>query len=286
MKQVGLILEGGGMRGIYTAGVLDAFLDAKIEFPYVYGVSSGATIGSSFLSKQKERSKRIYVKWSQDKRFIGLQNFLREGSYFGMNFLFEMLPNDLEKFDYAAFIHSESVLVSCLTNCDTGESEYISHTDYCPKRYMSDVIRACNSLPIISPHVRINGHRYLDGFLSDPLPIARAIEDGNRKNVIVLTKKAGVEKKVSRIDRLLINMLKARYPKIGKHIDATAQNYLSLLKYIENLEQKGEVFIFRPEISRLESRYDKNTSLLEQVYEDGNGDAVRRLDNLKYWMNH
>ncbi len=191
MKNVGLILEGGGMRGVYTAGVLDAFIDEGVEIPYVIGVSSGATIGSSYITKQKERCKNIYVKWSQDKRFGGPRNMFRERSYFGMDFLFEELPNHLERFDYETFMMSRSdkVFISCVSNCDTAEPEYIAHDRHDPEYYMSKVIRACNSLPIISPHVKMKDHRYLDGFLTDPLPIYKSMEDGNSHNVVVLTKK-------------------------------------------------------------------------------------------------
>lgn len=185
MKDIGLVLEGGGMRGIYTAGVLDAFIDEGIEIPYVIGVSSGSTIVSSYVTKQKERCKNIYVKWSQDKRFGGLGCMLRERSFYGMNFIFDQLPNKLEPFDYDAFESSDTIFMSCVSNCDTGQAEYVKHHNYNPEYYMTHVVRAGNSLPIISPPVRLENQRYLDGFLTDPLPIMKSLDDGNTHHILM-----------------------------------------------------------------------------------------------------
>ncbi len=286
MNNIGLVLEGGGMRGAYTAGVLDAFLDEGIEIPYVIGVSSGATVGSSYVTKQKERCKRIYIEWSQDKRFVGIHNFLKERSYFGMNFLFDQLPNELEVFDYDAFKSSETVFISCLSNCETGEVEYMTSEELCPRFYMTDVIRACNSLPIISPHVKINNQRYLDGFLTNPLPLAKSIEDGNKYNIVILTKKPGVEQKVSWSDKLFKNMTIAKYPKIGANIDQTVDEYMKCLDNLKELEAKGEVFLFRPEESRLTNRYGRNPKALEEVYNDGYDQAVSEMKRLKTWIDN
>lgn len=284
MNNIGLILEGGGMRGVYTAGVLDAFIDEGVEIPYVIGVSSGATIGSSYLTKQKGRSKKIYIKWSQDKRFIGFKNMIKERSYFGMNFLFEVLPEELEPFDYEKFSQDESVFISCVSNCDTGEAEYLKHEEYCPKYYMSKVIRACNSLPIISQPVKLNNYRYLDGVLTDPLPLKKSIEDGNTHHIVVLTKKEGVEKKVSWTDKFLKNITKAKYPILGRRIEKTMDDYIECLEIIDELEKKGEVFVFRPGSYRLDNRYDRNPKALEDVYEDGYNDAMQQMKQMKQWM--
>lgn len=284
MKRIGLVLEGGGMRGAYTAGVLDAFIEEGIEIPYVIGVSSGATVGSSYVTKQKERCKKIYIEWSQDRRFAGIRNFLRERSYFGMNFLFDQLPNELEVFDYEAFQAAEAVFISCLTNCDTGSTEYVRHDHYNPEIYMTDVIRACNSLPIISPHVKINNQRYLDGFLTDPLPLMKSIDDGNDYNIIVLTKKPGIERKLSWSDRLFRNITIAKYPKIGANINKTVNDYLTCLKVIEELELKGEVFVFRPEKAILSNRYARNAEDIEKIYNEGYNQVIRRCGKLKKWI--
>ncbi len=284
MKNVGLILEGGGMRGVYTAGVLDAFIDTELDINYVIGVSSGANIGANYITKQKGRSKKIYLYWSQDKRFVGFRNLLKERSYFGMEFLFSILPNQLEKFDYDAFSKSDKVLVSCLTNCETGNVEYVEHQDYCPKSYMSTIIRASNSLPIISPPVTINNNKYLDGFLSDPLPIYKSIEDGNTHNIVVFTKKTGIETKVSWSDKLFRNITKIKYPKIGENIEKTVNEYFKRLKVVEELESKGKIFIFRPTSAKLENRYSKDVKELEAVYDEGYQDVIRQLEKLKKWL--
>lgn len=284
MKNVGLVLEGGGMRGVYTAGVLDAFIDEGIEIPYVIGVSSGATIGSSYVTKQKGRCKNIYIKWSQDKRFGGLWCLLREHSFFSMNFLFDLLPNELEPFDYHTFEASDAVFMSCLSNCDTGQAEYFNHHKCDPVYYMSNVVRACNSLPIISPAVRLGGHRYLDGFLTDPLPLLKSMEDGNTHNIVILTKKAGVEGKISWSDKLFKNLTIIKYPKLGKHVDATIEGYLGRLEMIEDLENQGKVIVFRPKSHRLENRYTRDAKALEALYQEGYEDAITEIERVKTWM--
>lgn len=284
MKNIGLILEGGGMRGAYTAGILDGFMDEGIDFPYIIGVSSGATIGASYVSGQKERSKRIYLDWSSDNRFFGFGNVLREKSLFGMDFLFDLLPNRLETFRYDRFKASDKVLYSCVSNCENGEVEYIRHDEHCPKYYMNYVIRACNSLPIISPHVHMNGKRYLDGFLTDPMPIYKSMEDGNDRNVIVMTKKPGIEKKISLMDKFLKRLIQLKYPKVGIKLTDTGNEYLRRLKVIEKMEEEGKAFVFRPQNHRLESRYDRTAEALQATYADGYDDAVSQAKALREWL--
>ncbi len=284
MKNVGLVLEGGGMRGVYTAGVLDAFIDQGIEIPYVIGVSSGATIGSSYVAKQKERCKNIYINWSQDKRFGGLWCILKERSFFSMNFIFDQLPNELEPFDYNAFETSDAVFMSCLSNCDTGQAEYFNHKNFDPEYYMTKVVRACNSLPIISPPVKIDGHRYLDGFLTDPLPLMKSQEDGNTYNIVVLTKKAGIGGKISWTDKFFKKLTMILYPKLGRHVDATVTEYLRRIEALDDLESQGKVIVFRPKSHRLENRYTRDAKALEAMYQEGYDAAIAEMARVKTWM--
>ena len=196
---IGLVLEGGGMRAAYTAGVLDAFLDAGVDLPYVIGVSAGANAGSDYVAGQRERNHKVFVELAADRRYAGLANLVRERSWFGMRFLFETLPDELAPFDYEAFRHSAHAFTVGVTDCATGQPVYFRHHDHDPRWFGHTVLRASSSLPVLSPPVTIGGRPYLDGGVSDSIPIGRSIADGNRRNVVVLTRNAGFRKRAERL---------------------------------------------------------------------------------------
>lgn len=285
MSRIGLVLEGGGMHGAYTAGVLDCFIEENIVFDYVIGVSAGANNGINFVTKQKERSKRILLHWSQDKRFLGFSNLLRERSYFGMDFIFDKLPNELEKFDYDAFEKSPVVFTACASNCDTGQAAYFGRESFTPKQFMDKALRASSSLPIMSPSVKVLENRYLDGVMTDPIPIMKSMNDGNEYNVVILTKKAERLKKLSYMDRFLVNLTKKLYPKLKSSIDMSTYHYNESLRMVSELKEQGKVFLFKPKVSLLDNRYIKDRIQLEEVYSSGYNDAKEQMDELKSWIN-
>ncbi len=284
MSRIGLVLEGGGMRGAYTAGVLDSFIEENIEFDYVIGVSAGANNGINYVAKQKERSKRIFLQWSQDKRFLSLRNLWRERSFFGMDFIFDTLPNELDKFDYEAFERSPVTFTACASNCDTGKAEYFVRERFTPQQYMNEALRASCSLPIISPSVKVSKCRYLDGVMTDAIPIKKSIEDGNDYNVVVLTKKQERVKKLSAMDRLLVNLAKKMYPSLKESINESTYNYNQSLAMVSELKNQGKVFLFKPNSNLLENRYIKDSTQLKLVYQTGYDDGKRQMDDLKYWL--
>ena len=205
---IGLVLEGGGMRTTYTAGVLDAFMDEGIDIPYVVGVSAGANAGSDYVAGQRERNHRVFVELAADRRYAGWRNVVRERSWFGMRFLFETLPDQLAPFDYEAFRASPRTLVVGVTDCATGRPVFYRQHDHDGRWFVRTVLRASSSLPVLSPPVTIEGRRCvdgavsdtiegrhcLDGGVSDSIPVERSIADGNRRNVVVLTRNAGYRK--------------------------------------------------------------------------------------------
>lgn len=191
---IGLVLEGGGMRGAYTAGVLDVFLAKNLKFTYVIGVSAGANNGANFVARQSGRSKRIFINHSQDKRYMGLNNLLKEKSYFGMNFLFDLLPSRIDPFAYNKFNKSSTIFKVVLTDCKNGEAVYMSKKDYEPEYFVKKILRASSRLPLISQHVTVEGSKYLDGGIVDPIPVKKAIQDGYRYNVLVLTREENYRK--------------------------------------------------------------------------------------------
>lgn len=281
---IGLVIEGGGMRGVYTAGVLDAFMDENIKYPYVIGVSAGANNGCSFVSKQRERSKRINLDWSKDKRFLGLTNLLKEGSYFGMDFLFDTLPNELETFDYETFYNSKVVFKVGVTQCETGRSVYFKPEDFPPNYFVNKVLRASSSIPIISKTVEINGQKYLDGGISDPIPIEKSIEDGNAYNVIILTRNEDYTKHIKKLDYLLTNIFLCRYPKLVDTIKRRAENYNNCLKKIDSLKKNGSVYVFRPKKQLVVNSLDKDSLKLKALYDQGYNETINQMNEFKEWI--
>ena len=221
---VGLVLEGGGMRAAYTGGVLDAFLDEGVDFPYVIGVSAGANAGSDYLVGQRERNHRVFVEFASDRRYAGFANLLRERSWFGMRFLFETLPDELAPFDYEALQRSWRTLVVAVTDCATGQARYFTQHGQDARWFVHTVHRASSSLPVLSPPVEIEGRRYLDGGVSDPIPIERSIIDGNSRNVVVLTRNEGYRKGAKGLG-LGSRLALARYPAIRRAVHERNMKY-------------------------------------------------------------
>ena len=185
MYQAGLILEGGGMRGAYTAGILDFFLDKGIEFSHVYGVSAGACMMCSYLSKQRERGYRIYVDYLDSKHYCSIDSLLTSGDLFNVKMCYDLIPNYLNPFDYETFEQYKGKAYAVVTNIKTGRPEYIRVKD---GRKDMEAVRASSSLPLVSRNVKIGDNLYLDGGISDAIPLRKSILDGNRKNVVVMTK--------------------------------------------------------------------------------------------------
>ncbi|MFN2340645.1 MAG: patatin family protein [Halanaerobium sp.] len=280
----GLVLEGGGMRGAYTAGVLDVFLAEIIQFPYVIGVSAGANNGANFVARQSGRSKRIFINHSQDKRYMGLNNLLKEKSYFGMDFLFDLLPTKIDPFAYNKFNKASTIFKVVVTNCKNGKPVYMSKKDYEPKFFVKKILRASSSLPFISPSVTIEGGKYRDGGIVDPIPIKKAIQDGYRYNVLVLTREENYRKDKAKMN-FIYRLLLRKHPEVVNKLENRHLNYNKCLDFINKLEKEGKVFVFRPdkkvEIDRLEKDQDK----LRNLYEQGYAETLRKMNDFKRWLN-
>lgn len=280
---IGLVIEGGGMRGAFTAGVLDAFMEENIKFPYVIGVSAGANNGSSYISWQKGRNRRIFFHWAKDERFLGFKNLIKERSYFGMNFLFDVLPKELDPFDYKTFKNSEAIFKVCVTDCETGEPVYFEHKDYDPYFFINKILRASSSLPILSPIVEIEGKKYLDGGMVDPIPLEKSISDGNEYNVVILTRNDGFRKSASRLD-FLADVFFHNYPKLAEILMNRYNHYNKCLDRIKELEEKGYVYVFRPKKKLQVDRLEKDVTKLIDLYNQGYSETLNQIDELKRWI--
>ena len=276
MYQAGLVLEGGGMKGIYTAGIIDFFIKKNLEFANCYGVSAGACHMCNFLSKQYGRSYRVVVNYIQDKEYCGWYSLLTTGDIFGAKMGYDKIPNELDPYDYEAFERYPGNAFAVATNIVTGEPEYMKleemHRDII-------AVRASSSLPLVSKNVMINDIPYLDGGMSDSIPIVKSIADGNRKNVVILTKDVNYRRKPS--SQLKLLKLKYRkYPKLVENMEKRHLVYNETLDFLEEEEKKGNVFVIRPKKKSDVGRIEKDPKKIIRLYKEGYRDAKECYDQL------
>lgn len=280
MYQAGLVLEGGGMKGIYTAGVLDFFLDKEIEFSNCYGVSAGACCLCSYLSKQRKRAYHVNVDYLGQKAYCSVESLLKTGDLFGADMCYGLIPDYLNPYDYEAFDQYQGKAYAVVTNIKTGEPEYMQLQDM-----HKDIIavRASSSMPLVSRNVKIGEALYLDGGISDSIPIRRSMKDGNRKNVIVMTKEDGYVRLPAGAELALVKVRYMRYPKIYELMRERHIAYNATVQYIEQMQKRGEVFVIRPKHKSDVGRVEKDKAKLDALYEEGYRDAEESyLDLLEY----
>lgn len=271
MYQAGLVLEGGAMKGIYTASVLDFFLDKEIDFSSCYGVSAGSCNMCSYLSKQKKRGYRVNVNYLGNKRYCSVYSLLTTGDLFGTDMCYDLIPNYLDPYDFETFDRYEGKAYAVVTNIRTGKPEYLQLKDM-----HEDIIavRASSSMPLVSRNVKIGKEWYLDGGVSDSIPIRKSIEDGNRKNVVILTKETGFRREPASAAMLaMIKARYARYPKVYELMKMRDKVYNATLDFLKEQEKSGTAFVIRPKQKSGVSRVEKDEKKLKALYEEGYRDA-------------
>ncbi|WP_042274318.1 patatin-like phospholipase family protein [Faecalimicrobium dakarense] len=276
MEKIGLILEGGGMRGIYTAGVLDFFIEKNIEVDIVIGVSAGSCHAASYLSKQFKRAFNATVDYLDDKNYLSLRNFIKTGSIFGMDFMFNKIPNELNIFDYDTFNKSKSKFIAVATNCETGEPEYFELKDM-----NKDIIylQASCSIPMFSNIVEIDNYKLVDGGVSDSIPIEYAINNDCKKNIVVLTRDENYIKSKVKFS----NLIKRKYKKFPKLVDAIESrhlNYNKSLDLVNELSEDGNAIVIRPKNPVKISQVEKNKTKLTALYNEGYNDAKEAYEDI------
>lgn len=277
--KTGLVLEGGGMRGIYTAGVLDVLMENQIGFDGVIGVSAGAIHGCSYVSGQRGRSIRYYKKYCKDRRFMSFQNFLFTGDIVGRKFCYDEIPNSLDPYDYEAFRLSKTEFYVGCSNIETGKSEYIKITDM--KKQMS-VMRASASLPYFSKITRYNGMYLLDGGCTDSVPVEAFMKMGYEKCVVVLTRDMNYIKKPEMQQMAKIYFRK--YPEMKKALLNRHNNYNEAIKRICQLEKEGKIFVIRPSEELTIGRMESDSEKLQKVYDIGAENAMGNLESLQAFL--
>ncbi len=269
MYNAGLILEGGGMKGVYTAGVLDFFLDKGLVFRECFGVSAGACILCSYLSGQRKRAYRTYTDFIDDKRYCSLYSLITTGDLFGAKFCYDDIPNRLLPYDYEAFDRYPGTGYAVVTNVGTGEAEYLPLTEM-----HRDIIavQASASLPLVSRKVKINGQEYLDGGVADSIPLAQSIAQGNAYNVVILTKDADFVRTPTKHHWLFRVFYRGRKAFLNK-LFHRHEDYNAALALMEQEAAARRTFVIRPTIKSNIGRTEKNRAKLETLYHQGYADA-------------
>lgn len=280
MIKAGLVVEGGGMRGVYISGVLDFFIEKDLFFENNYGVSAGACHLCSYLAKQYKRAFRVNVDYLNDKRYCSVHSLLKTGNLFGAEMLYDIIPNELDLFDYDTYNKNESNFYVVITDINTGKPEYVKIGDL-----KKDIIyvRASSSLPLLAQNVKINDKEYLDGGISDSIPIKKSIADGNKKNVVILTRDSTYRKGKNS----LMPIIKLKYKKYPNFVKSMADRYIvynEILDFIKELENNGDVFVIRPKKPVNIGRTEKNREKLEALYNDGYNDAKDCYEELLKYL--
>ncbi|HEX3078343.1 MAG TPA: patatin family protein [Lachnospiraceae bacterium] len=272
----GIVLEGGTFRPIFSAGVMDALLDKDIMFPYCIGVSAGICNGFSYISRQRERNLNILLNHRNDKRYISRRNFIKCRSLFGLDFVYDEIPNRLYPFDWDTFLQYHGRILVGVTNAYTGKSEYLDGKTMDRKCMM---LRATCAIPLFFPTIEMEKQRYYDGGLADPIPIRKAIEDGNERNLIVLTRPKEYRKGYSKENDIAIRLLRKRYPKLVEVIRKRHERYNETVDFCDQLEKEGKAVILRPSYS-LDSM-EKDTNVLKQSYRLGYDMALENIEKIR-----
>ncbi|MDU5919728.1 MAG: patatin family protein [Clostridiales bacterium] len=280
MIKAGLVVEGGGMRGVYSSGVLDFFIEKDLFFENNYGVSAGACHLCSYLAKQYKRAFRVNVDYLNDKRYCSVHSLLKTGNLFRAEMLYDIIPNELDLFDYDTYNKNESNFYVVITDINTGKPEYVKIGDL-----KKDIIyvRASSSLPLLAQNVKINDKEYLDGGISDSIPIKKSIADGNKKNVVILTRDSTYRKGKNS----LMPIIKLKYKKYPNFVKSMADRYIvynEILDFIKELEDNGDVFVIRPKKPVNIGRTEKNREKLEALYNDGYNDAKDCYEELLKYL--
>lgn len=279
MEKTGLVLEGGGMRGIYTAGVLDVFMEHGITFDGVIGVSAGAIHGSTYVAGQKGRNIRYYKKYCSDKRFMSWRNFITTGDMVGEQFCYHELPDILDPVDYEAFKNSDTDFYVTCSNLETGKAEYIQIRDL---RSEMEPLRASASLPYVTKIVDVNGKKLLDGGCCDSIPVEAFRKMGYSRTVVVLTQHDGYVKKPQNM--ALSKLLYRKYPKFIRAWKNRYKKYNQTLRKIRELEAEGKIFVIRPSQKLTIGRIEHNPNEIQRVYDIGRRDAAKQMEALKKFL--
>ena len=281
--KVGLVLEGGSMRGLYDAGIMDVFLEYDIHVDLIVGNSAGALFGPNYFSRQKGRAIRYNKRFAGNKNFISLYSFITTGNIVNKQFAYYDVTFKYDVFDNETYVKNNTGYYAAVTNVETGKAEYLQLNDV----YSGlEVLRASAAIPFVSKIVEIDGKKYLDGGVADSIPIKKAIELGCDKIIVILTRPIEYRKKP--FSNIVNKAVSYKYKKYPYFVDAFINRYIhynETIDYIKELEEKGEIFVFRPQTSLNVGTIEKDREELQKVYDQGYNDGINNLERLKEYLN-
>ncbi len=279
--ETALVLEGGGFRGIFTAGVLEVFLEHQIDFGSVWGVSAGSAYGVSYASKQMGRNIEVNGLIG-DRRYCSWNNWMKEGSMFSWDFVYGEVPQHLIPFDYETLKNSPTDFWVGTTNCHTGDAEFFRLND-ADKKDFKTILAASSSLPFIAPMVSHRDSLLMDGGLADSIPVEYALNQGYKKAVVILTQPKGFVKEPQK-NRWIFKAYYRKYPKIYELLVSRAQRYNDTINQLTKLEKEGRVFIIRPEKSLEIKRIENNPQKTAAIYHQAIQQTQREIPGLLEWL--
>ena len=263
--KTGLVLEGGGMRGVFTSGVLDAFMKHNLNFKYIVAVSAGACNGMSYVSRQPRRARVSNIDYLARYRYIGLRHLVTQGCIFDQELLYDKFPNELLPFDFDEYFKHSQSFEMVTTNCLTGQAMYLSEAH--DRQRSLDIVKASSSLPFVSKIVNVNGLPMLDGGIVDSIPIHRAIETGHEHNVVILTRNKGWRDTGK--DRKVPAFIYKNYPRLRVALSHRLKVYNAQMDLIDRLEAEGRITCIRPLRPMEVGRIENDVMKLERLYEEG-----------------
>ncbi|WP_279112322.1 patatin-like phospholipase family protein [Hoylesella timonensis] len=264
-RNTGLVLEGGGMRGVFTCGVLDAFMKHDLYFRYVVAVSAGACNGMSYISRQPRRARFSNIDLLSKYDYIGLRHLVTQGCIFDQKLLYDKFPNEYVPFDFDTYFSSPSTFEMVTTNCLTGLPAYL--TEKQNKQRALDIVRASSSLPFVSKIVEIDQIPMLDGGITDSIPVIRSMATGHHKNVVILTRQKGYRS--TERDRKIPHFIYKKYPRLRVALSRRVATYNEQLELVDQLEAAGQIVCIRPQDPVEVGRMEKDTAKLERLYQEG-----------------
>ena len=261
----GLVLEGGGMRGVFTCGVLDNLMDRGIDFPYAIGVSAGACNGLSYISRQRGRARFSNIDLLEKYRYIGFRHLITKRNIMDFDLLFEKFPNEIIPYDYEAYSANQSIFEMVTTDCTTGQACYFGEK-LSPERII-DIVKASSSLPFVAPISYVDGRPMLDGGISDSVPVRRAMDLGYDNLCVVLTRNSGYRKRSA--TSWIPPFAYRKYPALREAIATRNGRYNDDMELVERLEAEGSIVVIRPERPIVVGRMERDTKKLIELYDEG-----------------
>lgn len=278
-KKTALVLEGGAMRGMYTAAVLDVLMDEGIKMDAIYATSAGVLFGVNYISGQRGRAIRYNKQYSRDKRYMGIHSLVTSGNIINKDFAFYELPFTIDIFDQEAYLRSETKMIATVTNVHTGGVEYVEIKNVFEQM---EVLRAASAMPFVSQMVELDGQLYLDGGLSDSIPLKKCQEDGYERIIVVETRPKGYRK--SKTSSIPAKLFYSKYPNLVETINNRYIGYNSILQEIDELDEKGAIVLVRPSKELHLGRIESNPDRLQEMYDLGIEDAKVLLPRIREFI--